>query len=176
MALLTAVGDTPSRNAAPVGAIGPHFRTNRRGVIINISSAGGFATAPGYSVYNASKFAVEGLSEGLWYELKGFGIKVRLIEPGVTKTHFGGRSMDVWDLSPLPEYRSFMEKVMAARARLTRDPSTPELVAATILKAATDPHDRLRYLVGADAKLLWRLRRYLGYRAQMRILNRVFRL
>jgi NAD(P)-dependent dehydrogenase (short-subunit alcohol dehydrogenase family) len=159
-----------------IRAIAPHFRSNRDGVLINVSSAGGLATAPGYSVYNASKFAVEGLSEGLWYELKTFGIKVKLIEPGVIKTDFGGRSMDVWDLSNLPEYASLMEKIMAARERFTSNPSTPELVASTIFKAATDPGNRLRYLVGDDAKLLWRVRRWLGYRTQMKFVSKAFRL
>jgi NAD(P)-dependent dehydrogenase (short-subunit alcohol dehydrogenase family) len=159
-----------------VHAIAPHFRSNRNGVLINVSSAGGLATAPGYSVYNASKFAVEGLSEGLWYELKAFGIKVKLIEPGVIKTDFGGRSMDVWDLSDMPDYACLMEKIMAARERLTSNPSTPELVASTIFAAATDPSDRLRYLVGPDAKLLWRVRRWLGYRTQMQFVSRAFRL
>jgi NAD(P)-dependent dehydrogenase (short-subunit alcohol dehydrogenase family) len=159
-----------------VQAIAPHFRANRSGVLINVSSAGGLATAPGYSVYNASKFAVEGLSEGLWYEMKAFGIKVKLIEPGVIKTDFGGRSMDVWDMSNLPEYASLMQKIMAARERLTRNPGTPEHVASMIFKAATDPSDRLRYLVGADAKLLWGVRRWLGYRTQMQFLRRAFRL
>jgi NAD(P)-dependent dehydrogenase (short-subunit alcohol dehydrogenase family) len=155
-----------------VQAIAPHFRANRGGVLINVSSTGGLATAPGYSVYNSSKFAVEGVSEGLWYELGAFGVKVKLIEPGVIKTDFGGRSMDVWDLSNLPDYTGLMEKVRAARERFTRNPSAPELVAATIFKAANDPGDRLRYLVGADAKRLWRVRRWLGYRTQMRIVRR----
>jgi NAD(P)-dependent dehydrogenase (short-subunit alcohol dehydrogenase family) len=156
-----------------VQAIAPHFRANRSGVLINVSSAGGLLTFPGFSVYNSSKFALEGLSEGLWYELGAFGIKVKLIEP---KTDFGGRSLDVWDLSNLPAYIPLMEKVRAARERFTSNPSAPELVAATIFKAATDPSDRLRYLVGSDAKQAWRIRRWLGYRAQMRIVRRLFRL
>jgi NAD(P)-dependent dehydrogenase (short-subunit alcohol dehydrogenase family) len=157
-----------------VKAVMPHFRANRAGVVINVSSTGGLMTSPGYSVYNASKFAVEGLSEGLWYELAGFGVKVKLIEPGIVRTDFGGRSMDVWDLSNLPEYTGLMDKVQAARERFTRNPSSPELAAAMIFTAANDESDRLRYLVGADAKRLWRLRRWLGYRTQMRITRRVF--
>jgi NAD(P)-dependent dehydrogenase (short-subunit alcohol dehydrogenase family) len=157
-----------------VKAVMPHFRANRAGVVINVSSTGGLMTSPGYSVYNASKFAVEGLSEGLWYELAGFGVKVKLIEPGIVKTDFGGRSMDVWDLSNLPEYTGLMDKVQAARERFTRNPSAPELTAAMIFTAANDESDRLRYLVGADAKRVWRIRRWLGYRTQMRITRRVF--
>jgi NAD(P)-dependent dehydrogenase (short-subunit alcohol dehydrogenase family) len=157
-----------------VQAIAPHFRANRAGVLINVSSTGGLLTSPGFSVYNSSKFALEGLSEGLWYELGAFGIKVKLIEPGVIKTDFGGRSLDVWDLSNLPDYTSLMERVRAARERFTRNPSAPELVAATIFKAAHDRSDRLRYLVGADARQAWRIRRWLGYRAQMRVVRKLF--
>ena len=65
---------------ACVQAIAPHFRANKAGVLINVSSVGGLMTMPSFSVYNASKFAVEGLSEGLWYELGTFGIKVKLIK------------------------------------------------------------------------------------------------
>jgi alkanesulfonate monooxygenase SsuD/methylene tetrahydromethanopterin reductase-like flavin-dependent oxidoreductase (luciferase family) len=81
--------------------------------------------------------------------------------------------MDVWDLSNLPEYSGLMDKVQAARERFTRNPSAPELAAAMVFTAANDESDRLRYLVGADAKRLWRLRRWLGYRTQMRITRRV---
>ncbi len=133
-------------------------------------------TAPGYSIYSSSKFAVEGLSEGLWYELGSFGIKVKLVEPGVTRTDFGGRSMDLLDYSHLPDYAHVMERIDAGRARLIRKRSAPELVAATIFRAANDPSDRLRYLAGPDAKRLWSLRRWLGSRAQMRITRNLVKL
>src|SRR5277367_1745542 len=144
---------------ACVQAVAPHFRANRAGVLINVSSIGGIMTIPAYSVYNSSKFAVEGLSEGLWYELGTFGIKVKVIEPGAIKTDFGGRSADVWDISGAPDYGPFMDKVKAARARYTRSSSSPELVAKVILKAATDPSDRMRYLAGPDARRFVPLRR-----------------
>ena len=80
---------------ACVQAVAPHFRANKAGVLINVSSIGGIMTVPAFSVYNATKFAVEGLSEGLWYELGSFGIRVKVIEPGAIKTEFrrslGGR-------------------------------------------------------------------------------------
>jgi len=161
---------------ACVQAITPHFRTNRAGVLINVTSLGGLMTAPGYSIYNSSKFAVEGLSEGLWFELGAFGVKVKLIEPGVIRTNFSGRSMDVLDASKVPDYTHFMEKVNVGRARLIKSSSAPELVAATIFKAANDASDRLRYLAGPDAERLWHLRRWLGDRAQMRISRSLFKL
>ena len=159
-----------------VQAIAPHFRANRAGVIINVSSIGGLLTVPGYGVYNSSKFAVEGLSEGLWYELGTFGIRVKLIEPGAIRTDFGGRSMDAWDISKLPDYSGFMEKVKATRENFVKNSSTPELVAGVIFEAANDPSERLRYLAGPDAKRLWPVRRWLGRRIQMKIVRRVFKL
>ena len=161
---------------ACVQAVTPHFRANRAGVLINVSSLGGLMTLPSFSVYNASKFAVEGLSEGLWYELGAFGVKVKLIEPGAIKTDFGGRSMDEWDWSNLPDYSAFMGKVKATRAGYVRNASTPELVADVIHEAATDPGDRLRYLAGPDARRIWPLRRWLGYRAQLKLVKRTFKL
>ena len=161
---------------ACVQAVAPHFRANRAGVLINVSSIGGLLTVPAYGVYNASKFAVEGLSEGLWYELGTFGVRVKLIEPGAIRTDFGGRSMDAWDISAVPAYAGFMAKVKATRDRYTKNSASPDLVAGVIHAAATDPSDRLRYLVGPDAKQIWPLRRWLGYRAQMRIVRRIFKL
>ena len=158
-----------------VKAIAPHFRTNGGGVLINVSSAGGLMAFPAYAIYNSTKFAVEGLSEGLWYELGRSGIKVKIVEPGITKTNFGGRSMDVLDHSALPAYAQMMEVIDAGRKRNARNSSTPEAVANTIYEAATDPGERLRYLVGADAKRLWRLRRWLGAQAQMRIIRRLLK-
>jgi NAD(P)-dependent dehydrogenase (short-subunit alcohol dehydrogenase family) len=161
---------------ACVQAIAPHFRANRAGVLINVSSIGGLMTVPSYSVYNASKFAVEGLSEGLWYELGIFGVKVKLIEPGAIKTDFGGRSMDAWDSSNLPDYSDFMAKVKATRDNFVKNSSTPELVAGVIYEAATDPSDRLRYLAGPDARRFWPVRRWLGYKLQMKLVKRAFKL
>ncbi len=161
---------------ACVQAVAPHFRANKAGVLINVSSIGGLMTLPSFAVYNASKFALEGLSEGLWYELGEFGIKVKLVEPGVIKTEFGGRSADAWDYSKLPDYAPFMAKVKAARENYTKNSSTPELVADVIYAAATDPSDRLRYLAGPDAKRFAPLRRLLGPQLQMKIMRRVFKL
>jgi short-subunit dehydrogenase len=161
---------------ACVQAVAPHFREQKAGVLINISSIGGIMTIPAYAVYNATKFAVEGLSEGLWYELGMFGIKVKVIEPGAIKTDFGGRSLDVWDVSRLPAYGPFMDKVKAARSRYVASSSSPELVAEVIYKAATDPSDRMRYPAGPDARRFIPLRRLIGAGPMMRMIKRRFQL
>jgi NAD(P)-dependent dehydrogenase (short-subunit alcohol dehydrogenase family) len=161
---------------ACVQAVLPHFRQRRAGVLINLSSIGGIMTVPAFGVYNATKFAVEGLSEGLWYELGSFGIKVKVIEPGAIKTEFGGRSQDAWDISALPDYAPFMDKVKAGRADYVRNSSTPEVVAEVIYKAATDPSDRMRYPAGSDARRLIPLRRLLGAPTMMKMVKRTFKL
>jgi len=69
-----------------------------------------------------------------------------------------------------------MEKINVGRARLIKKRSAPELIAATIFQAANDQSDRLRYLAGPDAKRLWKLRRWLGYRAQMSIVRNLVKL
>ena len=161
---------------ACVQAVAPHFRVNKAGVLINVSSIGGIMTVPAFSVYNSTKFAVEGLSEGLWYELGAFGVKVKVIEPGAIKTEFGGRSADVWDVSRVPAYAPFMDKVNAARAKYTQNSSSPELVAEVIYKAAVDPSDRMRYPAGPDARQFIPLRRLIGARRMMKMVKQRFRL
>jgi NAD(P)-dependent dehydrogenase (short-subunit alcohol dehydrogenase family) len=161
-----------------VKAVLPHFRKNKSGVIINISSVGGLMTVPLYSVYNASKFAVEGLSEGLFYELEGFGIKVKLVEPGGIKTEFLGRSEESWDAEKIPDYKPYTEKAMNTwrSDEMAKNFGTPEMVAEVIYTAATDGTNTLRYLAGKDAKQFWFIRRWFGYKTQMFAVKKFFKL
>ena len=85
-------------------AVLPHMRGNRAGTIINISSIGGQITFPLGTLYHGTKFAVEGLSEELHYELEPLGIQVRIVEPGMIRTDFGGRSFDFAMDENLPDY------------------------------------------------------------------------
>lgn len=154
-------------------AVLPYMKKQKQGVVINISSVGGLMTIPLFSLYNASKFAVEGLSEGLFYELAPFGIKVKLIEPGGVATDFSGRSLDMWDASKMPEYQGFIDKVVSVMTNPKRQAgyATATEAAEVIYKAATDESNTLRYLVGKDAKQFWMIRRWLGYKTQMRLLK-----
>ena len=154
----------------------PHFKEKKEGTIINITSVGGLMTLPLFGIYNSSKFALEGLSEGLWYDLRPFGINVKVVEPGGIKTDFSGRSLNMFDISQFPEYEEYSKSI---RARFTnpeyrKNYGTPEMVAEVIYNAATDGTDRLRYLAGKDAKQFWFIRRWFGYKFQMKQVKKYF--
>jgi NAD(P)-dependent dehydrogenase (short-subunit alcohol dehydrogenase family) len=134
-------------------AVLPTMRKQRSGRIINISSVFGFSACPSYSAYVSTKFAVEGLSESMAYELEPFGIKVILVEPGFIKTNFANavviakRGQD--SASP---YSEMMQKTMASFTELAKNASDAEVVANIILEAASNPNPRLRYLAGKDVE------------------------
>lgn len=134
----------------------PHFRKKKSGMFINISSVNGRLTFPFMSLYNSTKFAVEGFSETLHWELARIGVTVKIVEPGGVATDFGGRSMELQHDPELKEYNDFFNTFMAALSQ-AMDPaarSKPELIADVIYEAATDGTNTLRYLAGADAEQL----------------------
>ncbi|GAB4410222.1 MAG: oxidoreductase [Microscillaceae bacterium] len=159
-----------------IKAVLPHFKAQKSGTILNVTSIGGLMTLPLFGVYNSSKFALEGLSEGLWYDLQPFGIKVKIVEPGGIKTDFGGRSLNIFDLSGFPEYEAYSQKIVGKfrDPRHTKNFGSAEMVAAVIYKAATDDSNTLRYLAGKDAKQFWFARRWLGYKFQMKQVKKYF--
>lgn len=128
-----------------------HFRSNKSGVIINIASIAGRLGFPMFSVYNSTKFAVEGFSESLRFELESFGIKVKLVEPGPIKTDFYTRSMDLFDTESIDEYKDLVKNVTETMVQSGLKAQGPELVAKTIFKAATSNTKKLRYPVGGGA-------------------------
>ncbi|MEO0828794.1 MAG: SDR family oxidoreductase [Cyanobacteria bacterium J06635_1] len=130
----------------------PHFRANQDGIIINISSIGGKMTFPLGTLYHGSKFAVEGLSEALSFEMETLGVKVKIVEPGAIKTDFGGRSFDFNNDESLTEYQALVGKLFAAMAPMEAAGSEPVVVAEVIYQAATDGTHQLRYTAGPDAK------------------------
>lgn len=130
----------------------PHFRANKAGMFINISSMGGLITFPFFSLYHGTKWAVEGFSESLTYELGELGIRVKIIEPGMIQTDFAGRSMDQAVQDGFDVYNEALGKFMTRANAFVG--SSPSIVAATIYEAATDGKPQLRYLVGPDAEQL----------------------
>jgi NAD(P)-dependent dehydrogenase (short-subunit alcohol dehydrogenase family) len=134
----------------------PHFRERRSGVIINVASVGGQITFPFYSVYHATKWAVEGFSEALVYELMPFNVRVKIIEPGPIKTDFYDRSQDVTTQPGLTAYDELLAKAIPVMQRSGVTAPGPEVVARAIYRAATDNSWRLRYPVNARAILMLR--------------------
>ncbi|MGV3578286.1 SDR family oxidoreductase [Brevundimonas sp.] len=156
-------------------AILPHFRANRSGVVVNITSGAGVFGLPMSSLYNASKFAVEGFSEALFYELEPLGVRVKLVEPGgVLATKFGQRVGAEAAQTTVPE--DYVPIIAAGETlfeglRAARRGATPADVAQVMLEACTDRTDRLRWVATDDIKPLVSLRREAGedaYWAEMR--------
>ena len=125
-------------------------------MIINVSSGGGIYGVPAMSIYSASKFALEGFSEAVSYELESQNIVVKLIEPhgGVTATNFNARvaedSGDVRAVADYDQFKADMREAYRRTAAASRISSRD--VALEIYKAATDGSRRLRYLIGVDSR------------------------
>jgi NAD(P)-dependent dehydrogenase (short-subunit alcohol dehydrogenase family) len=135
-------------------ALLPHFRQNKSGVIINISSIGGKLAFPLGALYHGTKFAIEGISESLSYEVAQFGGKVKIIEPGAIATDFAGRSLDFSNDESLIEYQNMIGKVMAAMPVLYQNAAPASVIANVVYQAATDGTSQLRYSAGEDAKMM----------------------
>lgn len=134
-------------------AVIPMMRKQRSGIIVNVSSIGGRIGVPLNSAYTGSKFALEGFSESMKYELEGFGIKVILIEPGAVKTNFlenikqGQQAMN-----PDSPYAELSKKVSeGVRESFKESSCSPVQVAEAILSAIKSENPNTRYLVGNDA-------------------------
>jgi len=134
-------------------AIIPHFRENKSGVIVNISSIGGQMTFALGSLYHGTKFAVEGISESLHYEMKEIGVKVKIVEPGFIATDFGGRSFD-FQAGDVQEYQPLINALMKQWQNPNNTVSPPSLVAEVIYNSVTDGTNQLRYRAGDDANYL----------------------
>jgi short-subunit dehydrogenase len=153
----------------------PLFREQKGGVLINVSSMGGRVGFPMYSIYNSTKWAVEGFSEALQYELKPLNIRVKVIEPGVIQTDFYERSLDKADVTPFGD--AYTRILAGAEKNLGQDAvqkgAEPLAVAQTIYRAANDGSGRLRYSVGSDARLVWMMRRILPESIFFRLIKKV---
>ncbi|PWC37468.1 SDR family oxidoreductase [Azospirillum sp. TSO35-2] len=146
-------------------ALLPQFRANRAGVIVNVGSGAGLFTLPMLSLYCASKFALEGFSEALSYELASQGIAVKLVEPhgGVSATRFGERSAEEHRAdAELADYDGFVARTRDAFGRMVSATTMDsDDVARVVFEAVTDGTDQLRYLVGDDARGFIKARRTL---------------
>jgi short-subunit dehydrogenase len=139
-------------------AVLPAMRRQGEGRIVNVSSVLGLIPAPYSALYAATKHALEGYSESLDHELRAFGIRVVLVEPAFTRTSFEDnlvkpdQLLEVYDTA-----RSGMNEVMR---KGIESGDAPEIVAAAVLKAATDRAPRTRYAAGRMARQVSLLRRF----------------
>ncbi|HYZ49515.1 MAG TPA: SDR family oxidoreductase [Nitrososphaeraceae archaeon] len=134
-------------------AVLPTMRRQKSGTIVNISSGAGRFGFPSGSAYVSTKFAVEGLSESISYELEPFGIKVVIVEPGVIRTNFGnGLVVAKKSQHPNSPYSQMMKKIANSFEELMKNSSSPSLVANVVLKAVKDENPSLRYLAGNDVE------------------------
>jgi NAD(P)-dependent dehydrogenase (short-subunit alcohol dehydrogenase family) len=130
-------------------------KQNSGGTIVNVSSVGGRIGVPVLSAYQSTKFALEGLSESMSYELEPFGIRVVIIEPGFIRTNIVNSSTSAQKaLDPKSPYFPLMQKVKNHFKSMIENASSsspPEEVAKVILHAITSENPQLRYTVGNDA-------------------------
>lgn len=135
-------------------AVVPQFRVRRSGVIVNVTSSVTLAPMPLASVYTASKMAIEGFTGSLEHELRAFGVRVKLVEPGYgPTTRFTQNSdLDLADAIPAP-YQPFARPILEAFAQPALT-TTEADVADAVWRAATDASDQLRYPAGPDAVAL----------------------
>jgi NAD(P)-dependent dehydrogenase (short-subunit alcohol dehydrogenase family) len=130
----------------------PTLRAQNRGHIVNISAAAAISNYPGFSIYGASKWALEGASESLAAELKPFGIHVTLVQPGPFRTGFIGRSLRP-AAHAMPEYdRSSGKFLKFLQTMEGKQPGDPERAAAAIFAAVDSPTPPLRLVLGKYAQ------------------------
>ncbi len=131
----------------------PIMRRQKSGIIVNISSGAGRFGYPGQSAYISTKFAVEGLSESMSYELEPFGIKVVVVEPGVIRTNIvNGMVVAKKSQDPNSPYLQIIQKMATVLENMMENGSPPDLVAKVVLNAVTNESPTLRYLAGKDVE------------------------
>ncbi|AGM26125.1 short-chain dehydrogenase/reductase SDR [Spiroplasma syrphidicola EA-1] len=157
----------------------PIFKKQQAGTIISVSSIGGLVTMPLNSIYHATKYAVEGFTEGLSYELADFNINVKLIEPGGVKTNFFNAATVKEDQNNFPEYNPIIAKVRETfNAGMTEQESsysTPLEVAQAIFTAVNDYNpNKIHYVVGKGAQETYQAKKQLDDEEFIALINNRF--
>lgn len=143
-------------------AIVPHLRERGSGTIINVTSSVGIAPMPLVAAYAASKYAIEGFSEALAYEMGLFGVRVKIVQPGFApSTSFAANSGGRCDNTIPAAYADYAARYLKAMQAYPTAYTSEKDVADAVYAAATDGSDRLRYPAGADSVMLAELRRSL---------------
>lgn len=153
-------------------AFTPYFREKKDGILINITSSFGLMGFPTCSIYSATKFAVDGFSECMGYELAQFGVRVKVVAPGGIQTDFAGRSLEG---AYHKAYQKLVSKVQEGYSpEKIAEYSKAEEIADVIYEAATDGKDQLRYVAGKDAVALYNDRNTMGPEEHVRKIKSQF--
>lgn len=152
-----------------------HMRPKKVGTIVQISSMGGRVTFPLYSIYHSTKWAVEGFSESLQYELNQFGVRIKIVEPGVIKTDFYGKNRVFAKPKERIGYDSLISKVERLSMSSGKNGVSPKIVANTIYKAAISNSNKLRYTSGNPAPLLVYIKKIIPERLFFKVIRNRFK-
>jgi short-subunit dehydrogenase len=159
----------------------PGMRRRGRGRIVNVGSMGGTLTFPGGGIYHATKYAVEAISDAMRFEVKGFGVDVVLIQPGLITTEFAAAAVGALNTGTTDEgpYSDFNQAVASGTVGAYEGPTAklggpPESVAKVIEKALTSARPRTRYKVTASARLVMGQRKLLTDRMWDRFVGTQF--
>lgn len=159
-------------------AVIPIMRKQRSGKIVNITSMGGRIAIPLDSIYHATKFALEGLSESIQYELEPFGIKVILIEPGAVGSNFWKNLKMATKIGDpnISVYRKLENNISEALKQMVQNTIPSSQVAKVILQAVISDNPEFRYVVGEDAAMIIEARRNMTDREFQNLIKKQFNL
>lgn len=144
-------------------AVAPHMRERGSGTIVNVTSSVGIAPMPLVAVYTASKYAIEGFSESLAYELGMFGVRVKIVQPGFAPTTSFAANSNGHRADLMPDaYSAYADRYLKSMQDQPASYTTEVDVAEQVYAAATGDEDKLRYPAGADSVMLAELRQSLS--------------
>lgn len=166
-----------------IKAVTPIMRKQKSGLIINFSSISGLVSFPLFSIYSASKYAIETLTEGLWFELKHFGIDVCMVEPGSFKTNFSDNRKDAEFMyradSPYKKLITTFDlrykKTHAKTSGVTSKQKGPEEVVDALVEIVESKSPKLRYRIGNDAHKNYWIRKLMPDFLWIKLLRRVYK-
>lgn len=148
----------------------PFLKKKGTGRIINVTSLAGLVGFPLDCIYNASKWAVEGFTESLHYELYEYGVKVKTVAPGVILTDFGPVSLDAVRVADYERmHQNYIDYMLSDMSKV----SNAQTVAQVIYEAATDDKDQIRYIAGTDGNTMYAQRLELGNEGFRKMLTKV---
>lgn len=145
----------------------PVFRKAQKGMFINVTSIAGHTGFPFTSIYNGTKWAVEGWSECMAIELSMFNVVIKTVSPGSTQTELFNHNKDV---TTLPYYEAIEKKMLD----MIKPRSTAEEIAQVIYEAATDNKDQLRYFAGPEANAVYNRRQEIGPEASAKEIRKMY--